>query len=297
MRIRAIGFLALGLAYGAAVLFPTAWAQEPVEPAFGLPTKALNVVFSASDAGKVRQFYGVILGLEEIAPLEIPGSGPMLRFMAGKTELKFIILPGLEKRPGGRDAARGIRMLTLFVPDRDAVVERLKANGYPTEQFFDQKGAPMPSGYLRDPDDNELNVVFMDPRVDLESFGRMRIGLTVADAEASRRFYQQVLGLAQNAPIEDGTGVRRYNFQAGHTTIWIWKIAPGLPAPTTSHTQAYGMHYIQFIVSDVEAVHNTLKEKQGVSVVREPFDLGDLARIFMIADPDGTVIEFAGPKK
>lgn len=295
--MKILGLLVVGLAGAGLSLFSRAGAQEPVEPAFGLPTKALNVVFSASDAAKVRQFYGTILGLEEIAPLEIPGSGPMLRFMAGKSELKFIIMPGLEKRPGGREAARGIRMLTLFVPDRDAVVERLKANGFSTEQFFDPKGGPLPSGYLRDPDDNELNIVFMDPRVDLKSFGRMRIGLTVADAEASRRFYQQVLGLAQNAPIEDGTGVRRYNFQAGYTTIWIWKIAPGLPAPTTSHTQAYGMHYIQFIVSDVEAVYNTLKEKQGVRVVREPFDLGDLARIFMIADPDGTVIEFAGPKK
>ena len=90
----------------------------------------------------------------------------------------------------------------------------------------------------------------------------------------------------------------RYHFQAGPTSIRLLHEDPTFPVPDKPvfHSDAFGMHYIQFIVQDVDAVFAKLVEK-GAPVAREPYNIGTLARIAMVFDPDGTVVELAGPAR
>jgi catechol 2,3-dioxygenase-like lactoylglutathione lyase family enzyme len=280
-----------------ALTLPAA-AQDEGEFPFEMYAQGVNVVSSARDEAKTREFYGECLGLEEIAPLEIPGSGKMLRFMAGVTELKFILIgEDLPSAPGGLENGTGIRMLTIFVNDGEGAAKRLKAKGYDASSFFDNEGKLQRNGYVRDPGDNEISVVFLPDGVDPKSYRRMRINLTVRDMAKSRKFYGS-LGLEELSPSSSGGDDMKYMFQAGPTSIRLVHELPDFPVPSEPvyHDDRFGMHYIQFIVQDVDAEFAKLVEK-GAPVAREPFDLGTLARIAMIFDPDGTVIEFAGPRK
>lgn len=83
---------------------------------------------------------------------------------------------------------------------------------------------------------------------------------------------------------------------AGKTQIKFW---PGsgenLPRHTGNITDAIGLRYFTFLVSDVDATARLLKSR-GARIVREPTDFGTIARIMMISDPDGNWIEFAARK-
>ena len=297
--------------FAAATMFVVAFANAPLARAwdeapfpFEMLAEGVNIVLSVSDADKAIEFYGDILGLKRIPNIDLPGSqatgaGTMLRFMGGVSEIKLIVLPGLtENYPDGIDRGRGIRLLTIFLDasKKDGIAERLEQAGYATDRLLNAEGEVMSNGIVQDQDGNELNIVFLPPGRTEDENRRMVIGLTVGDSAASREFYGELLGLQELAPGSAGLDAFMYMFQAGPTSIRFWNENSELPAYTGAHTQAYGMHYIQFIVTDVDAVFEEMKGK-GATVVREPFPLGKLARIAMIADPDGVVIEFAGPPK
>ena len=57
--------------------------------------------------------------------------------------------------------------------------------------------------------------------------------------------------------------------------------------------EANGIRYIQYIVSDLDAVDAHAREK-GANIHTPIFDLGAMARIMFIADPDGVINEFVG---
>lgn len=280
------------------ISFP-AFAQDEGKFPFEMYAEGVNVVCSARDEAKTREFYGECLGLEEIAPINMPGGTKMLRFMAGVTELKFIIIDEeLPITPGGLENGVGIRMLTIFVNDGQGVVDRLKAKGYDTASFFNGDGELQRNGYVRDPEDNEISVVFLPEGMSVKDYRRMRINLTVRDMDKSRKFYGELLGLEEESPSSSGGDNMKYMFTAGPTAIRIVHALPDYPVPSEPiyHNNRFGMHYIQFIVQDVDKEFAKLVEK-GAPVAREPFDLGTLARIAMVFDPDGTVIELAGPRK
>lgn len=273
-----------------------ATAQDATDMPFDVRSGALNVVLTATDADATRAFYGESLGLKEISQLMIPDAGPMLRFMGGKSELKFIIIDKpLPKTDGGETAARGIRSISIFVNDREGVISRLKKNGFDVSAFVDLKGDPRSSGLTLDPDGNVVDIVFMPDTIDMHEYGKLRINLTVGNRDATRKFYKSILGLSEFSASAVGD-VQTYMFQAGLTSIRLLHEAPSAPVRTDQHTDSFGYHYIQFLVPDVEAVKAKL-EKKGANIVRGPFALGNLATIMFVADPDGTICEFAGPQK
>ena len=160
----------------------TAFAQDEAEFPFPMLAEGVNVVTSVRDEAKTREFYGECLGLEEIDPILFPNGPKMLRYMGGVSELKYIILDeDLPRTPGGLKNGAGIRMLTIFVNDGEGVVERLKAKGYDTESFFDHEGKLQRNGYVRDPEDNEISVVFLPDGVDPKSCRIIRNNLSSRD--------------------------------------------------------------------------------------------------------------------
>ncbi|MEK7793294.1 MAG: VOC family protein [Candidatus Hydrogenedentota bacterium] len=275
---------------------PDAFAQDEAKFPFEMIAEAVNVVFGAGDFEKTRAFYGDLLGLERIPDLDIPGSGPMLRFLAGKSELKFIVSAGpLPKQAGGRETARGIRMLTIYLDERDATLKRLRDAGVDVANFTGADGEEYMNGFVRDPDDNEINLVFLPPQTPRAKNRKLVIHLTVADDEATQKFYTKLVGLEEITPGMDGQSRPKFQFQAGPTTIRVSTENKDLPATPSLHSDSLGMHYIQYVVRDVAAVREKLI-KAGATITREPFALGELATIMFVADPDGIINEFAGPQ-
>jgi catechol 2,3-dioxygenase-like lactoylglutathione lyase family enzyme len=99
------------------------------------------------------------------------------------------------------------------------------------------------------------------------------IGIPSQDAERSREFYGEVLGLRRDAKAE-------YEFWAGDTCLAIWEPEKmGFPfAPQKNAHPA-------FHVDDIEAARADLEAK-GVVFAGETFDTG-VCRMALFTDPDG----------
>ncbi len=265
------------------------WDETPMP--FDTTSEALHVVGTASDEDAFRQFYHEAIGLPELEPLDLP-EGPMLRFQAGRSELQFIIpATPLKTNPGGPKSGRGIRMLTIFCNDPAGVVARLKKIGADVSRIVDNDAAPLRGGYVNDPDGNELNLVFLPDGVEMDSYRRMMIGLTVANPTASRKFYGSTLGLHALEPASPGGDRLLFQFQAGPTTLKFVHDDPALPAYTGAHSAAYGLWYLQIRVADLDEIAEDLKEKD-VTILEEPHTVEGVARVMSIGDPDGIVVQF-----
>ena len=108
-------------------------------------------------------------------------------------------------------------------------------------------------------------------------------------------FYGTVLGLTEDSPLPLPGGGTEYRFMSNKTQIKFWSGAADLPVRTGSIGDALGFRYFTFMVSDVDEVAAQLKTR-GAKIVVPPTDFGRIARIMMIADPDGNWIEFAAVK-
>ena len=127
-----------------------------------------------------------------------------------------------------------------------------------------------------DPDGNRVSLV------PAGEGGLVQIGvrLLVRDLAAHRRFYGDVLGLAETAP-----GV----FEAGRSLILLEESPQ---APTDAQIGGTGWRYITFQVFGVDSEVAAARER-GAEVAMEPMTLGTTARIAMIRDPDGNWIELS----
>ena len=99
------------------------------------------------------------------------------------------------------------------------------------------------------------------------------VGIPSTDAERSRKFYVETLGLR---PDERA----KYEFCAGDTCFGIWE-----PAQFGGEFQPQPNGIALFHVDDVAAARGELEAK-GVVFESEPFDTG-VCHMAMFADPDG----------
>ena len=98
-----------------------------------------------------------------------------------------------------------------------------------------------------------------------------------------RRFYGDILGFAEQS-WSGGPA-----FRLGDSLILLEEDRAASIDPVR---QARGWRYITLQVSDIDAVHEELRIK-GVREGLAPITLGDVARISMILDPDGSWIELS----
>ena len=107
------------------------------------------------------------------------------------------------------------------------------------------------------------------------------VSLFVKDLAATRRFYRDVLGLAETGTGKDG---RIVFFSAGarHHDLSCELARADGPGPQPKGVP--GLYHIAFTVEDVAAAR-TWVESQGLT----PF--GEYARGFCVRDPDGHEIE------
>lgn len=262
---------------------------------------SINLVLSVDDVAASKEFLGEVLGLEPMADLHLPGGFVMTRYRVGTTEIKLLSLPTTKKTETGElDAAIGIRRLSLFFPDADALRGRFHAVGLPDPEFETEPG---PRGWSRaivhDPDGNEIELIVPPAGTPEEVFNNIELRLTVADVEKSRQFYREFVQFDELAPLKvpAAEGGELFRFRHGNTTIALASFGPDLPKHAGRWQDAHGMRYIQYIVNDLDAVDGFAKSS-GVTIAQPIFPLGKLARIMFIADPDGIINEFVGlPKK
>lgn len=276
--------------------------QEKMTMPFEMAKPGLDVGVVVSDMEKAKKFYGAALGLKPLAalPIELPGGGTMVRFQSGATVIKLRTFPttppAVEK---GTMSANGIRLLTIYVRDTDALAKQFSAAGFAVPQFTAPPNVAYRLAFVNDPDGNRIELLTYGPEAKSETYDRFQIGLTVSNAEKAREFYGKVLGLKERQsvmlPSNFAVDTMEYFFEAGVSTIKFWAPKTERPTRTGSIGAALGIRYFTFLVKDVDATYEALKGR-GVKVAVAPVDLGTIARIMLVSDPDGNTIEFAAPR-
>ena len=278
------------------------WAQPQVEHPPKVPTwsktRHFNVVFSVENEAKMREFYGKGLGLEALPDITLPPregrefEATMFRYKVGNAELKFIVHEGLGGKPGGRDTATGIRMISIPIKFGEIASEQIEA--ITGEKVVWEKSTGNDLAWVRDPDDNEIELRWYPESAPDFRMMRLEVGITTADLRQARDDYN-ALGLLEgsSAQLQGFPGLTR-QFELGDTIIRIWDPKKRLPKDTGFTKDGYGIRYIQFVVKDISDLHDTYTSK-GVNIVQEPTPLGDGATLMFAADSDGIIIECVGP--
>lgn len=298
MKAPAIPFL-----FSILVIVALAWAaptgaQETTSMPFEMTKPGLDVGVVVSDMDKAKKFYGDALGLKMLPPLPValPGGGEMVRYQSGATVIKLRTFPKAPPKVEiGVFQANGIRLMTLMVKDPDVLTKRLKDQGYTVPQFSAQSPTGYRFGFTDDPDGNRIELLAWAPDAPADIYDRFQIGLTVTDIQKTSDFYGKVLGLKVRAPIplpSAGPDGKEYFYIAGETTVKFWAPQADRPTRTGAIGEALGIRYFTFLVKDVDATYKELKAR-GVKVTTPPTDLGTVARIMLVSDPDGNTIEFA----
>jgi predicted enzyme related to lactoylglutathione lyase len=252
----------------------------------------LDVGIIVSDIEKSKAFYGGVLGLRETAPMKLPDGTTMTRYVSGTSTIKLRAFPNADKHYAGNRAAIEIQLVTLYFTDVAPILKRWTDGGHAAPKMTDGLTKGSKYGFLADPDGNRIEIVGMPPEVDVVALDKIAIGLKVAEVERSRQFYGKLLGLTEEEPVTMAGGGKEYRFLAGKTEIKFWADPGDSMMVAGGITNILGIRYFTFLVKEVDSLAAEFK-KRGAYVVREPYDLGSIARIMMIADPDGNVIEFA----
>lgn len=274
--------------------FMNATDTTPIE----LAKPTLDVGIIVSDLDKAKTFYGDVLGFKPAAPIPLPDGTVITRYTNGTSSIKLRAFPNAAAYPAPVRKAIGFRLITFFVDDFDGILTRVAAHGAPAPTPMDAGHDGIKFTFASDPDGNQIELVSLPPGKTAAETDRIQVGLTVSDPEKSRAFYGKILGFHEEKPISPKplNGDLEYIFTAGKSNVKFWKgDGADLPKHTGNITDAQGFRYFTFIVKDVDAVYASAKAS-GATVAMPPTDLGKIARIMMLADPDGNWIEFAARK-
>jgi len=100
------------------------------EPAGAALKDRVQVGMTVANSDHSRQFYGQVLGLAEHPSLPMQGDMTRYAFSAGRSTLKFWSRPeALPNFAGALNASVGIRFVTLWVREIDALAAELEARG------------------------------------------------------------------------------------------------------------------------------------------------------------------------
>jgi len=132
-----------------------------------------------------------------------------------------------------------------------------------------------------EPSDSELRIA-------------LDVGIVVSDMEKSLSFYRDLIGLPVIAEVRTsliGAGTM-VQLRHGASLIKLLEMDEAPLARTeTGITTTLGHRYVTFMVSDISIYEQKIEEAD--SPVAMPLtELGNGAKIMMIEDPDGNIIEF-----
>ncbi len=231
-------------------------------------------------------FYGDVLGFEQLQTLMPGGTGGVARFQAGKSELKLTRrVDNREYVEGGVRDATGLRLLTFFFPDEQALSARFTASGRPAPEFADARDGRR-RALVEDPDGQPVELVVV-PDAEPAVYEQVEVGVTVSDLEASRAFYGDFVGLEPLDPVHDPFfDTVKHSFRHGSTIVSLRSFGDDLPADT-------GSGGIQYVVSNADLV-NELATERAITIDQPLSGLeGFSLRTIWLDDPDGITNYFA----
>jgi catechol 2,3-dioxygenase-like lactoylglutathione lyase family enzyme len=260
--------------------------KKSVKPLLMQPSMNVFRRFEAEPEA-MYNFYGKALGFKQLMTFNVGAKTDVARFEVGNSQLKLSgIVPGRTYHRGEIKDATGVRLLTFFFTDRNALEERFRSQGLPVPLFKPITGTKRSHAIIKDPDSQWVELVIVPDSEKAACMG-IEVGLSVSDIEKSRRFYREFVGLEEMPPEEESVfHVKKYPYRHGSTTVSLRCFGSGLPADT-------GSGGIQYVVSDAEAVQNLAKERNVV--IDQP--LSTLPGFSLITvwldDPDGVTNYFA----
>jgi catechol 2,3-dioxygenase-like lactoylglutathione lyase family enzyme len=242
--------------------------------------------FAPENRDKMLEFYGKVLALRSLSPVQLGGGNQMILFGVGTGQVK--LATGLTGRrqynPGPVKDGTGLRVITLFFPDEAALVARFKEFGYAAPVFHAGNNGTRVA-MVPDPGNFVVELVVV-PNAPADSLGKMEVGITVSDLDKSRAFYREFVGLDELPPVKDAIlGVTKYPYRHGQTTVNLWTFGKGLPADT-------GSAGIQYVVNDVDTVDARAKAR-NVTVETPLSNTFQTLRTVWLNDPDGVTNYFA----
>lgn len=254
---------------------------------------ALDVGLVANDFEAMMAFYREGLGMLEIDKFELPGT-LLTRFQAGPGVLKFNQQPA--HTPvldlGEFSSSRGMKLVTIAVPDLQATSKKLQAAGFPELTIQDM--GHLSVAFTKDPNNSPVELLGIAGSAEEPAI--QAIGFTVGDMDASRSFFTDVLGFTEGStePIPS-LNTDKVEFAAGATTLKLWQIN-NLPAHT-GPIQAYaGIRYLTAVVDEMDAVISRA-HGAGHPVPLAPTEIAPGLHIAMIEDPDGNWFELVEIKQ
>jgi len=134
-------------------------AAATVGPVLWQPSMNVFRRFGVAEVA-MFEFYGDVLGFEQLATLN-PGAGVgVARFQAGGSELKLTAkVSDRVYVPGGVRDATGVRLLTFFFPDESALKQRFERHGLAAPEFKPAGPAGRRFALVTDPDGQTVELV------------------------------------------------------------------------------------------------------------------------------------------
>ena len=257
---------------------------------FGLVDDHLNLVFSSYSKNFVENFYGNILNLKRISDVKLPENRLMIRYIAGESELKFIVdkknISLISEKP---KKFNGISKLTLYFPieSKDKILSKLKENqleiiSYKENIINNKKSVEI---NLFDFEKNAIELVFIKEEFEHYKYNYSKISVNVSDLNNADNYFNKILGLEkiklQNENI----------YKMGKTLIGVNKNMNLKNNYVGMPNEIIGMSLIQFVVKDIPFSRDEIL-KRGGEIYIEPFKIGDLAIIMFTQGPNGILFEF-----
>jgi catechol 2,3-dioxygenase-like lactoylglutathione lyase family enzyme len=244
----------------------------------------LGIDLVTADLAAARRFYLDVIGLIE-AERDCGHSGGLCHDLILEDQRLHLRAP--EPTPPRADlgiyAGLGYRVMGLLVDDLVGLCGRITAAGGRVSEGRDVPGR-LPVRFARDPDGNLLELIGLDEKGISGGESRIQIGLTVSNADASARFYREVMGFAEQARAPIGRGMTRYGFTAGTTTLKLWERTPAPPRQSGPPLDAIGIRSIRLPVMDAGRAAAVLASR-GADSERT------VDRAVFVVDPDDNWIE------
>tara|TARA_B100000674_G_scaffold137404_1_gene107072 strand:- start:585 stop:1250 length:666 start_codon:yes stop_codon:yes gene_type:complete len=214
----------------------------------------------------------------------------MIRYIAGESELKFIVdkknISLISEKP---KKFNGISKLTLYFPieSKDKILSKFEENqleiiSYKENIINNKKSVEI---NLFDFEKNAIELVFIKEEFKHYKYNYSKISVNVSDLNNADNYFNKILGLEkiklQNENI----------YKMGKTLIGVNKNMNLKNNYVGMPNEIIGMSLIQFVVKDIPFSRDEIL-KRGGEIYIEPFKIGDLAIIMFTQGPNGILFEF-----
>jgi catechol 2,3-dioxygenase-like lactoylglutathione lyase family enzyme len=234
------------------------------------------------------KFYTEALTLKSLSPIQLTSSQQMLLTSVGKAQIKLSAGQQGNRKynlEGGVKGGTGIRYFALSYPDKQTVLDRFAAAGFPAPRFQDQ-GNGTQAALVEDPGGFPIQIIIRPGAKDGANDG-VGVGISASNLEKSRAFYREFVGLDELPAIQDRLlGLTLYPYRNGETTLYLYHAGDNLP-------QDNGNAGIQYVVTDAPmAAAKGAARNIAIETPLNKLTGFDLVTVWL-NDPDGVTNYFA----